>query len=57
MARSREISKPRASDLDFSNHFEIWQAPFSVKFQSAAIITTPNLAASRLHEICRQDVL
>ena len=25
MARSREVSKPRDSGLDFSNRFEIWQ--------------------------------
>ena len=27
MSRSREVSKARDSGLDFSNHFEIWQAP------------------------------
>ena len=25
--RSREVSKPRDSSLDFSNRFEIWQTP------------------------------
>ena len=28
-ARSREVSKPRDSSLDFSNRSEIWQAPYA----------------------------
>ena len=47
----RKISKPQDSSLDFCTRSEIWQAAF--KFQSHTIIITSNLAASRLHEICR----
>ena len=55
--RSREVSKPRVSGLDFSSRSTIWQAlrlsayEMPVKFQSGTIIITPNLSASRLHEI------
>ena len=35
MAKSREVSKPRDSGLDFSNRFEIWQAPRQQRCQDA----------------------
>ena len=55
--RSRELSKPRYSSLDFSNRSEIWQAPGSsvaelhVELQSDSIIIAYNLVAPRLHGI------
>ena len=54
-ARSCEVSKPRDSGLHFFHRSEIWRSPaeMPVKFQSDAIIVSPNLAVSRLHEIGR----
>ena len=38
MARSGEVSKPRDSGLDFSNRFEIWQAPRQQRCRDACQI-------------------
>ena len=43
----------RDSGLDFSDRSEIWQAIRQHYIQSDTIIRTPNLAASRLREICQ----
>ena len=44
-------------DLKFDGHIGSTAAEVTVKFQSDRTILNTNLAASRLHEILRQDVL
>ena len=63
ISRSREVSKPRdfiencTISLKFDRHLGRSAAEVPVKFQSNAIISSTNLAASRLNEILRWDVL
>ena len=60
-ATSRELSKPRDSPLvltfpiavEFDRHLDSSAIDTHVKTQNDMIITTTNLAASRLHEILR----
>ena len=59
-ARSREVSKPRDSGLNFFKRPEIYRhigssaASLPVKFQSGTIIIASNLTA-RIHESLRLD--
>ena len=56
-SRSREIRVEIFSiALKFDRHLDSSTAEMPVKFQSDTSIIEPNLAASRLHEILRQDV-
>ena len=53
-ARSREVSKPQDSGLDFSNRSKIWQAPQQQRCWDACHISDHyniQSRASRLHEI------
>ena len=57
-SRSREIRVYTFTiAVKFERHLASGVAEVPVEFQSDTIIITPNLAASRLHEIWRQDVL
>ena len=38
LTESRKVSKPRDSSLDFSNRFEIWQAPRQQRCRDACQI-------------------
>ena len=61
--RSREVSKPRDSDWDFSDPSEICQAPRQQRSWDACQISEQcyhyniNLPESRLHEIWQLGVL
>ena len=40
-AKSREFPKPRDSELDFSNRYEIWQKPRQQRRRDASQISEP----------------
>ena len=63
IVRSREVSKPRDWCLKFSDHSKIWQTPrqhccrCACQIAKRYNILSADLAASRLHEVLRWDVL